>query len=251
MDLGLVGRTYIVGGASRGLGRATAAALHAEGASVVIAARDQRALDDTARRIGLRAWPYAVDLADPHAGDILTDYAVTRTGRVDGALLNVGGPAPGNALDIDDDAWRGAFESAFLGPLRLARVVARRLGRDGALLFLLSSSVRSPISGLATSNGLRPGLAMVAKQLSDELGPRGIRVNVLLPGRIATERVAQLDSVTGDPATSRARYEAAIPLRRYGDPAELGRVAAFLLSPAASYVTGTALAVDGGAMRCL
>jgi 3-oxoacyl-[acyl-carrier protein] reductase len=92
---------------------------------------------------------------------------------------------------------------------------------------------------------------MVAKQLSDELGPRGIRVNVLLPGRIATERVAQLDSVTGDPATSRARYEAAIPLRRYGDPAELGRVAAFLLSPAASYVTGAIVPVDGGMIKAL
>jgi 3-oxoacyl-[acyl-carrier protein] reductase len=111
--------------------------------------------------------------------------------------------------------------------------------------------VRSPIAGLAISNGLRPGLAMVAKTLADELGPRGIRVNGLLPGRVATERLEELDAATGD--AERARREAAerIPLRRQGEPEEFGRAAAFLLSPAASFVSGAMLPVDGGATRAL
>ncbi len=121
----------------------------------------------------------------------------------------------------------------------------------GSVAFVLSSSVRSPISGLAVSNGLRPGLGMLAKTLADEVGRRGIRINGLLPGRISTERVAELDASTGDPAASRARSEAGIPLRRYGEPAEFGRVAAFVLSPAASYVSGVMVPVDGGALRSL
>jgi 3-oxoacyl-[acyl-carrier protein] reductase len=163
--------------------------------------------------------------------------------------VNVGGPTPGSAMATDDDIWRGAFESAFLGPVRLARATAKHLSRDGSLLFVLSTSVRAPLPGLATSNGLRPGLAGLVKMLSDELGPRGVRVNGLLPGRFATQRVAQLDAATGDATAARAKAEAGIPLRRYGDPEEFGKVAAFLLSPAASYITGANLAVDGGMLR--
>ncbi|WP_261376730.1 SDR family oxidoreductase [Nocardioides sp. J9] len=116
---------------------------------------------------------------------------------------------------------------------------------------MLSTSVRQPIPGLAISNGLRPGLAMVAKNLADELGPRGIRVNGLLPGRVATERVAELDAATGDADAARAATEAQIPLRRYGQPEEFGRVAAFVLSPAASFVSGVMVPVDGGMSRGL
>jgi 3-oxoacyl-[acyl-carrier protein] reductase len=133
----------------------------------------------------------------------------------------------------------------------LARTVAAAVRPGGALAFVLSSSVRSPIGGLAISNGLRPGLAMVAKSLADELGPRGVRVNGLMPGRVATDRIVSLDRATGDPDASRRRNEAAIPLRRYGVPEEFGNVAAFLLSPAASYVTGTMVPVDGGALRTI
>ena len=116
---------------------------------------------------------------------------------------------------------------------------------------MLSSSVKSPISGLAISNGLRPGLAMVAKTLADELGPNGTRVNGLMPGRIATDRLKELDGKGGDPEAARRASEKTIPLRRYGDPDEFGRVAAFILSPAASYITGTIIPIDGGALRTI
>ena len=116
---------------------------------------------------------------------------------------------------------------------------------------MLSSSVRSPIPGLAISNGLRPGLAGLAKTLADELGPGGVRVNGLLPGSFDTERVRELAAQSADPETLRRRREAEIPLRRYGSPPEFGRVAAFVLSPVASYITGTTLAVDGGALRAI
>lgn len=252
MDLGLAGRTYVVSGASRGLGFAVARALHAEGASVVLAARDPGPLEQAADRLGEgRAVPVAVDLADPSASDLLADAALSRTGRLDGGVCNTGGPAPGSAVEMDEALWRGAFESAFLGPLRLARDLAQRMEEGGALLFILSTSVKAPIPGLDTSNGLRPGLAMLVKSLADQLGPRGIRVNAALPGKFATARSLQLDQATPDPAATRARHEAAIPLRRYGDPDELGRVGAFLLSPAASYLTGASVPVDGGMLRGL
>jgi 3-oxoacyl-[acyl-carrier protein] reductase len=129
--------------------------------------------------------------------------------------------------------------------------VAGALGDSGSILFVLSSSVRAPIGSLAISNGLRPGLAGVAKTLSDELGPRGIRVNGLLPGKIATGRVRELDARAGDPDEVRAATSGAIPLRRYGEPAEFGQVAAFMLSPAAGYLTGIMVPVDGGMQRSI
>lgn len=139
----------------------------------------------------------------------------------------------------------------FLGAVRLAREVGAALPAGGAMGLVLSSSVRSPLPEMAISNGLRPGLAMVAKTLADELGPRGVRVNGLLPGRIATERVAELDATTGDPEATRRAAEATIPLGRYGEPEEFGAVAAFVLSPAASFVTGVMLPIDGGLLRAL
>ena len=119
------------------------------------------------------------------------------------------------------------------------------------MVLVLSSSVRTPISGLAISNGLRPGLGMVAKTLADELGPAGVRVNGLMPGRIQTERIDELDRRGGDPAAARAAAEASIPLGRGGEPEEFGRVAAFLLSPAASFLNGAMVPVDGGMLRTL
>lgn len=254
MDLGLRDHVFIVTGGTRGLGRAGAQTLCAEGAHVVVASRSAEAVRETAAALPGpgRAAGVPADLADPAAADRLVAIARTEFGRLDGALISVGGPPTGPVTSIRDEQWRAAFESVFLGAVRLARTVAASLveaGTGGALGFVLSSSVRSPISGLAASNGLRPGLAMVAKTLADELGPRGIRVNGLMPGRIATDRVAELDAATGDAAAARAAAESAIPLRRYGEPAEFGRAAAFLLSPAASYLTGVMLPVDGGALR--
>jgi 3-oxoacyl-[acyl-carrier protein] reductase len=135
--------------------------------------------------------------------------------------------------------------------MRLARAIASELQEGGALVFVLSTSVKQPIGGLAISNGLRPGLAMAAKTLADELGPKGIRVNGLLPGRVDTERVQELDAMGGDAEEARRANIEQIPLRRYGQPAEFGRAAAFLLSPAAGYVTGAMLPVDGGITRGL
>lgn len=249
MDLGLAGRVYIVSGGSRGLGRATAEVLVAEGARVVLGARDASDVVRAAQELGGAGHAVGVvaDLADSAAAERLVEAAHAAYDGLDGALVSVGGPAAGTATGTPEEAWRAGFDSVFLGVLRLIRTVAARLGDGGSIAQVLSTSARSPIANLAVSNGLRPGLAMLTKQLADELGPRGIRVNGLLPGRIATDRTLSLDAGTD----SRSRNEAGIPLGRYGEPKEFGRVAAFLLSPASSYVTGSLVPVDGGALRAL
>lgn len=254
MDLGLSDRVYIVTGASRGLGRACAELLAAEGARLVLCARDEDALRATARSLGgpERALPVSGDLSEPGIETCLVAAAMARYGRLDGALVSIGGPPPGGVMDLDDGAWRLAFESTFLAPLRLARTVGRLASHEGvSIVMMLSTSVREPIAGLALSNGLRPGLAMAAKTLADELGDRSVRVNGVLPGRIDTERTREVELATGRPDETRRHYEQAIPLGRYGEPLELARPAVFLLSPAASYVTGTVLPVDGGMTRSL
>jgi 3-oxoacyl-[acyl-carrier protein] reductase len=249
MDLGLTGRTYIVTGATRGLGFATARELVADGANVVITGRSAETAAAAAEALGERAHGVAADNADPGAADRLIAAARERFGRLDGILISVGGPPPGSPTGVTDDQWRSAFESVFLGAVRLARTAAGELPEGGVIAFVLSLSVYEPIPGLAVSNGLRPGLAGFAKSLSEELGPRGIRVVGVLPGRIATDRTTQLDALSGDPEASRASKSASIALRRYGAPEEFGRVAAFLLSPAASYVNGVMVPVDGGAQH--
>ncbi|SEE76590.1 SDR family oxidoreductase [Jiangella alba] len=253
MDLGLKDRVYIVTGGTRGLGRAGAEALVADGARLVLTSRSQEAVDAAVDDLGSGSVVgVAADNADPGTPERLADLALDRFGRLDGALVSVGGPPAGRVVDLDDDQWRAAFDSVFLGAVRLARVVAARLSGGGALAFVLSSSVKSPIAGLAASNGLRPGLAMVIKQLADELGPDGVRTVGLLPGSIETDRLRELATMTGrDPDEVKAAASKVIPLRRYGRPEEFGRVAAFVLSPAASYLTGSMIAVDGGSIRSL
>jgi 3-oxoacyl-[acyl-carrier protein] reductase len=253
MDLGLGGQAYVLTGSSRGLGRATADVLVAEGARVVLSSRDKDRLDTAVAELGgpSRAVAMTADNGDPEAASRLVAMCVEAFGRIDGALISVGGPPPGTVMGTTEDQWRQAFDSVFLGAIRVARAVAEACDRDGSITFVLSTSVRAPLYGLAISNGLRPGLAMVGKTLADELGPRGIRVNGLMPGRIATDRTLELDAFQGDPAEVRARGEANIPMRRYGRPEEFGRVAAFIMSPAASYLTGTVIPVDGGATRAL
>ncbi|MEU1011598.1 SDR family oxidoreductase [Streptomyces sp. NPDC005890] len=246
MDLGLKDRVYVVTGATRGLGNAAARQLLADGAKVVVTGRDEKQVADAAAELGPDAVGVAADNADAQAPERLIAAAREHFGGFHGVLVSVGGPPPGFVADNTDEQWRAAFESVFLGAVRLARAAAAELDEGGAIGFVLSGSVHEPIPGLTISNGLRPGLAGFAKSLADELGPRGIRVVGLLPGRIDTDRMRDLDGRSADPGATRAANESRIPLRRYGAPEEFGRVAAFLLSPAASYVTGVMVPVDGG-----
>ncbi|MCQ6252599.1 MULTISPECIES: SDR family oxidoreductase [Streptomyces violaceusniger group] len=249
MDLGLKDRVYVVTGATRGLGLATARELIADGAKAVITGRDADTAAAVAADLGPNAVGAAADNADPEAAGRLIATAREQFGRFDGVLISVGGPPAGLTADITDAQWQAAFDSVFLGAVRLARTAADQLGSGGVIGFVLSGSVREPIPGLTISNGLRPGLAGFAKSLSLEVGPRGIRVVGLLPSRIDTDRIRELDGLSGDAEAARERNAAAIPLGRYGTPEEFGKAAAFLLSPAASYLTGVMLPVDGGALH--
>jgi 3-oxoacyl-[acyl-carrier protein] reductase len=269
MDLGLAGRVYIVTAGSRGLGFAAAEALVREGACVLISGAHEQTTADAAARLqreqgaGDRVAWLVADNAAADTPERLIAGASERFGRLDGALVSVGGTPPGTVASTPDEAWREGFEGLFLGGLRLARALAPVLtragaseapqatGRGGSIAFVLASSVRVPLDGLAVSNGLFPGLAGVVKMLAEELGPAGARVNGIMPVRIATDRVRELDGLKGDPDEVRALRSQQIPLRRYGEPQEFGRLAAFVLSPAASYITGAMIPLDGGSMRVI
>jgi 3-oxoacyl-[acyl-carrier protein] reductase len=253
MELGLADRVFVVTAASSGLGRATAQQLAAEGARTVLVARRAQALAVVVAELGAeRAVGLPADLTDPTTAEAACRLALERWGRLDGALVSVGGPPAGSVLGTTDSQWLDGFEGVFLAALRVTRAVVEHTTADNPVIaWVLSSSAKSPIPGLAVSNGLRPGLAMLVKSLADELGPRGVRVLGLLPGRIATDRVRHLDSLRGDPDAARRESESVISLRRYGEPEEFGRVAAFLLSPAASYLTGSVIPIDGGLLRAL
>ena len=219
MDLGLQGQVYVVAGGSGGLGRATAEALVADGANVVISGRHAETVDRAVDELGSgNATGVVADNADRGTPRALVDAARSTYGRLDGALISVGGPAAGTLMDTSDEDWSAAIESVFLGGMRLGREIARELTDGGSIAYVLSSSVKSPIAGLAISNGLRPGLAMIAKTLADELGPRGIRVNGLLPGRVETDRVRWLDEQSGDADAAKEAASQGIALRRYGNP---------------------------------
>ena len=249
MELGLEAKSFVVGGASSGLGRAVAQQLVAEGARVLLVARNAQPLRDVARELGERADACAADLSAPSGVEEVVESAA-RLGGLDGVLVNAGGPPFGSALELTDDQWLDAFRVLVGGPVRLLRGLVPRMNDGASVLFVTSSSVRQPIPNLDASNVLRPGVAALAKCLARELGPR-IRVNSLAPGRFDTARVRSLDErraeVLGISVEEQRRSASQeIPLGRYGEPGELGRAATFLLSPAASYITGASVQVDGG-----
>ena len=199
-------------------GRATADVLVAEGARVVVSGRDRASLDAPSPSSVTTPSAWSATTATRPRPERLVQTAYDTWGRLDGALISVGGPPAKSVMDTSDEEWSASFDAVFLGAVRIARTVAERLGDGGSIGFVLSSSVREPISGLAISNGLRPGLAMVAKTLADELGPRGIRVNGLMPGRIDTERLQELDARGGDPEASRATRAPGSRSVATGDP---------------------------------
>lgn len=248
MDLGLEGRVYVITGGTSGLGMAAARELVADGAKVVVSGLTEKSAEAAVATLGgsEHAVGVAADNADAATPDRLIQAAHSAFGRLDGGLLSVGGPPTGTSESITDDQWRTSFESTFLGTIRLSRVLAEDLGEGGVIGFVLSTSVYEPIPNLTISNAFRPGLAGYAKNLADELGPRGIRVFGLVPAHIDTARARQLYGDSEHPTSARTQAAETIPLRRFGEPKEFGQSTAFMLSPAASYITGMMLTIDGG-----
>ena len=255
MDLGFEKRRAVVTGASRGLGRAIASALAAEGAEVIAVARNLERLNELvnatpAGRGSIAA--RACDLADASAIDGLA--AVMHD--TDIVVLNTGGPPPGPAADTSDAVWVKQFDAMFLSAIRLTRLALPGMRKRGfgRIIAIVSSGVIQPIPNLSVSNALRSALVGWAKTLAGEVAADGVTVNCIAPGRIATDRVAELDQGRAtregiEIAQVQEESRTAIPVGRYGDAAEFASIAAFLASPRASYMTGGVIRVDGGMIR--
>jgi 3-oxoacyl-[acyl-carrier protein] reductase len=247
VDLGLTGRTAIVCGASSGLGLATAEALAEEGANVALFSRRRDVLEREAERIGALA--VRGDVTSKPDLERLVDRTTAAFGGIDIVVWNSGGPPPSTATEIDDDTLEDAFELLLAAPIRLVRLCLPYLERSpaGRILCITSSTVKEPVSHLVLSNALRPGVAGWAKSLARELGPKGITVNCIAPGRIATPRMQEVYGPDGPGPDVIGQ----IPLGRLGTPREFGDVVCFLASDRAGYVSGTTIGVDGGITRSL
>jgi 3-oxoacyl-[acyl-carrier protein] reductase len=246
MDLGLKGRTAIVSGASSGLGLATAESLAAEGANVTMFARRRDVLQREADRIGALA--VRGDVTNPRDLEAVVRRTVEAFGGIDILVWNAGGPPPGPAAGMAVEALEEAVELLFTPALRLVDLCLPHLveSEGGRILLFTSVAALEPSAHLALSNAVRPGVTGWAKTLSRELGPKGITVNCIAPGRIETARLEQL--YPEGPTESDLQ---SIPVGRWGTPEEFGDVACFLASDRARYVTGTTVVVDGGLSRGL
>lgn len=260
MDLKIKDRVALVAGASRGLGYATARLLIQEGARVAINSRNpdklKKAADTLKSETGGDVITIAGDMADPAVPDYLVSQTIHHFGKLDLLVTNTGGPPVGNFESFDDAAWEKAFDLVFLSHVRLIRAALPHLRKSNAasVLTVTSLTVKQPIAGLILSNSLRLGTVGLTKSLALELGKDGIRVNSILPGWTVTERVTDLLSVRAEKNKSTIEEEARLqsaesPLGRMAEPEEFARAAVFLLSPAASYLTGLMLPVDGGMYR--
>jgi 3-oxoacyl-[acyl-carrier protein] reductase len=260
MDLGLKGKVAMVAGASRGLGFAVARGLAAEGVTVSLGSREESKIVDAAKRISAETYsetlPVAVDVRSAESITAWHAKTMAKFGGVDLLFVNAGGPPAGTALSFDDAAWSSAFELLVLSAVRMVRlaVPSMKARGGGAIVVSTSSAVKEPIPNLALSNVVRASVGALSKTLANELAADHIRVNHLIPGRIDTDRVRELDTIRGNavgtsPEAVRETYSKTIPLGRYGAGEEFGQAAVFLFSHAARYITGASLNVDGGLIK--
>lgn len=262
MDLGLRGKVALVAGASRGLGRAIAEELGAEGASLVLCARREAALmaarDAIASHTGVPVTAVAADVSRTEDVQRVAAAATASYGRVDVLVTNAGGPPPGPFESHDGAAWEAAVRLTLMSAVELIRAVlpGMKQRRFGRILNVTSIAVKQPVDNLMLSTALRAAVTGMARTLANEVAPFGITVNNLLPGYTSTERVEELARVTAEargtsPEDVLARWRSEIPAGRLGEPRELAAVAVFLASERAGYITGQSVAVDGGWIRGL
>ena len=262
MDLELKGKVAFVAASSKGLGKACALGLAAEGARVAMCSRSQEAIDAAAHEVaaqtGAEVLAMEGDVRDPEVCERLVQETVNRFGRLDVLINNAGGPPTGPAAEMTDDQWQVAFETNLMSAVRLTRAAVphMRKGRAGRIINITSSGVRSVIPGLVLSNALRAGIINFAKTLAVELGPENILVNNIAPGRIKTDRIVELDGITAKNAgisieEAAQRQITNIPLGRYGEPEELASLAVFLASERASFISGQTILVDGAQTRAI